>query len=125
MPERNEGIMAAILGVAVVVIGVVSVIALAVIAGALAQGFVLHKLWGWFIEPKFALPPLGVAEAFALMLVVKLVTGKALEQGEDKAKEEGFEAAGKAVGRFGMFLLGCGIVLLMGWILTFFVSYPA
>ena len=54
------------IGVVVLLIGLVAVF-------ALLHGFVLMKLWGWFIVPTFKLPPLSIAPAIGLGLVVGIL----------------------------------------------------
>lgn len=38
------------------------------------KGYVLAKLWGWFIVDKFGLPALTVAQAIGLAIVVGMFT---------------------------------------------------
>jgi len=44
------------------------------IPGAIWQGFILSKLWLWFIVPVFALAPIAIVPAIGLMLVVGFLT---------------------------------------------------
>lgn len=64
----------------------VSIIVFFAICGALAivRGITLSVLWGWFIVPLFALPPLGIVQAIGLMLVINFLTFRA----EDTKKED-------------------------------------
>ena len=54
----------------VVVLGIVVLF----IASVIFKGYVLSILWGWFAVPIFHLPPLGIAQAIAVSLVVSMLT---------------------------------------------------
>lgn len=43
------------------------------IAVSLFGGFILTKMWGWFIAPKFGLPQIGIVEAVGISTVVNFV----------------------------------------------------
>ena len=52
--------------------GVVSLIRLVVLPiGIIIDGFVLSKLWSWFMVTTFGLPPLTIFEAVGLAIVVQ------------------------------------------------------
>ena len=53
-----------------VVIGVVATLVIA----TLLRGWVFSILWGWFAVPIFGLPPLGIAQAIAVALIVSMLT---------------------------------------------------
>lgn len=38
------------------------------------NGFVLSKLWFWFMVPAFGLPPLHIAYALGMSLIIALLT---------------------------------------------------
>jgi len=44
------------------------------IAAVLLRGWALSILWGWFAVPIFGLPPLGIAQAIAVALIVSFMT---------------------------------------------------
>jgi len=48
------------------------------VANVILGGWALSVLWGWFIAPIFAIPPLDIVPAIGLRLVVGSMTGRAL-----------------------------------------------
>jgi hypothetical protein len=44
------------------------------VGGFLIKGYVLAQLWAWFVVTKFAAPPLSVAQAIGLAVVVAFLT---------------------------------------------------
>jgi hypothetical protein len=65
-----------------------AVLILAVMLGvifgyALLDGFVLTKLWLWFMVPVFGLPELGLAQAIGISLVVSWLTYRPNEKQDD------------------------------------------
>ncbi len=44
-----------------------------VIAEALLRGWALSIMWGWFAVPLFHLPPLGIAQAMGVSLVIGML----------------------------------------------------
>ena len=117
--KEKEGILGLIMLCVIAAAGIVSFLVLAIVFGALIQGYVLSKFWAWFIVPKFGLPALSILEAFALMLTAKLVTGKAFEVSKEVNKTKSMSESGKDVLKF---LAICGFMLLMGWILSSFIG---
>lgn len=55
-------------------VGAFVVMLLAIVPLMLLEGYVLSKLWMWFIVPVFALPVLSVGQAVGIMVVVSMVT---------------------------------------------------
>ncbi len=43
---------------------------------AIWSGYVLTCLWGWFVVPTFALPPLTLAQAIGVSLIVGYLTNQ-------------------------------------------------
>lgn len=41
---------------------------------AVLNGWVLTKLWGWFIVPTFGLPELGIVPAIGLAIIIEFLT---------------------------------------------------
>ena len=75
------------------------------------SGFTLSVLWGWFMLPLFGLPALSIAQAYGLMLVVRVAKG--FDTKTDK-NPDGFAAAmGKS---FVLAPFACGLFLLFGWV---------
>lgn len=50
---------------------------------AIWSGYVLTCLWGWFVVPTFALPPLTLAQAIGVSLIVGYLTHQYLPK-QDK-----------------------------------------
>ena len=88
----------------------ISVIGLLVIATIL-NGLVISVLWGWFMVPLFGLPPLAIAQAIGVGLVVALLTHQAqpYQQGNQD--------------NMGLLIIFAkpAMFLLMGWIVRMFL----
>ncbi len=81
-----------------------------VIVGTILRGFVLSILWGWFVVP-FGVPPIGIAWAIGLSLMVGMVA-------RDSAPKKTDDEPGKAVAKFlGLMLLLPLLTLGLGWII--------
>ena len=78
------------------------------------EGFVLMKLWGWFIVPTFGLPALTIAVAIGLALTVSFLT----HQMRAKTDESSTDVAARL---FGYGFANASIVLLFGWAVTLFL----
>jgi len=82
------------------------------IAMAFARGFVLMKLWEWFIFPEFMVPMLTIYTATAIGLIIKFLTSNfSYEQLFD---EDPFDSVV-------IFLFINGSALTLGWIITWFM----
>jgi hypothetical protein len=57
------------------------------VGGFLIKGYVLAQLWAWFVVTKFAAPPLSVAQAIGLAVVVAFLT-KDYSSSDDKKGED-------------------------------------
>lgn len=85
---------------------------------ALLDGWVMSKLWGWFMVPTFGLPPIGIAASIGVALIVVHTT----HQGSsyyDIEKHGAEVVAGRVIGR-GLFAPLW--LLLTGWIVKGFMS---
>lgn len=78
---------------------------------AVLKGWVLTKLWVWFIIPIFHLPVLGIAQAIGISLIMHYLTNENPDRKDDR---KWFESVATAV-------VMPFIVLLMGWIVTLFL----
>lgn len=78
--------------------------------GVMWKGFVLTKLWGWFIVSRFGLPPLSVAQAIGLAVVVGMFTHIRTKENEDEPWVP-----------YAVMFLGPLISLFMGWIVKFWL----
>jgi hypothetical protein len=96
--------------VGVVVLGMLGLAGLVVIS-AVTRGFVLTKLWLWFIVPTFGLPKLSIPIAIGLALVVGLLTEHSNQHKDDR------ETSDKVAAIIGS-LLTPFLVLLCGYIVT-------
>ena len=81
-----------------------------VFLSAILQGFVLVKLWGWFVVPQFGLAALSIPVALGLTLIISYLTSH--YHGEDR--RETSEKFGAAISKplFALFI---------GWVYTFFL----
>jgi hypothetical protein len=65
---------AAISVIAGMVLVTTTIVSAILVVSSVVNGFVLTKLWAWFIVPMFHLPELGLPQAIALALVVGWLT---------------------------------------------------
>ena len=86
-----------------------------VIISTIIKGFVLVKLWGWFIIPVFNAPVLSVPYAIGLSLLVNYITPT------EESKEEDEELASKFLKLGAKAVIAPLIVLLFGWVVVQFV----
>lgn len=83
---------------------------LAMIISPIINGFVIMKLWAWFIVPTFDMNPLRVVEAIGLMFLVNYIRMKRDKEAEkDKFWEQ-------LLANMGFLILMAGFALLSGWI---------
>ena len=80
------------------------------------RGWVLTKLWAWFVVPVFGLPALGIATAIGLSVVV----GYLVYHMDDsvKVEREKWAAFGYPVS---VMFLHPAIALGIGWMVTLFM----
>lgn len=75
-----------------------------------ANGYVLSRLWEWFIVTKFGLPTLNIPEAIGIATVVSFLTTRYTNvKGNEKSSWEKW-------GDFLTVLVAPWITLLVGWI---------
>ena len=93
------------------ILAILSIFAVVAI-GLIWRGFVLSVLWGWFIIPVFpAMPVLSIPVAIGIAIVVSFLT----YQLNSKEKSD------QPIQQMGVALLYPGVVLILGWIVTFFL----
>lgn len=80
---------------------------------AILNGFVLTKLWAWFIVPQFGLVALRIPFAIGISLVVGFLTHQT-----DTNKEENKSSFGT---QFGLMILRPFMMLFTGWIVQMFI----
>lgn len=103
-----EQLFALIIG-AIFVVGLLTVVAVPL---AILRGFVLTKLWAWFVVPFFGLPALSIPLAIGISLLIGFLaqspTAKDVESGDWKKS-------------FSISILSPLITLFIGWIVTFWL----
>ena len=99
------------------IIGSIVATIVALVLGAIMGGFVLSKLWVWFMIPIFDVNPLRIVEAIGLTFIVGYMTKNPAEPG--KTLEGPFlEELLKA---FLQTLVAAGGFLFIGWIIQLFM----
>lgn len=83
---------------------------------AVWHGYVLTKLWAWFIVPIFHLPVLTIAPAIGIVIVLNFLTKT--DTSDLKKEDDGKETFFKRV--FGSFVQSL-FTLIIGWIVTLFM----
>lgn len=78
------------------------------------EGFVLMKLWAWFVIPTFGLPALTIPIAIGISLLVGFL---AHQMRSDSGKDP-FE---ESIKLFSYGFVNAAVVLLVGYIVTFFL----
>ncbi len=92
-------------------LGIITASITTIIVSTLWRGYVLSKLWLWFVAATFGVQPLGVAESIGLSLIVNFTTHQ-LDQYEDKNAT----AAEKIAKGIGYSLFFPAFALFIGWI---------
>jgi hypothetical protein len=89
-------------------------IVMAMIISPIINGFVIMKLWAWFIVPTFEMNPLRIVEAIGIMYLINFIRMK-----RDKDQTDNFweEFSTNVV----FVLLMAGFALLSGWIVQMFM----
>lgn len=90
-------------------------IVLGMIISPIISGFVIMKLWAWFVVPIFEQNPLRVVEAIGLMFLINFVRLKR-DKGAD-ADEFWSEFGANLI----FVILSSGFALLSGWIVQSFM----
>jgi len=101
------GILIGIVGVIAVVFGLIALV-------SVIKGFVIAKIWLWFMVPIFGLPVLSIAQAIGVALVIGIFTNEhaSLTQQDDPKKKKNAILTG---------LLAPFMTLLFGWIVKMFI----
>jgi len=89
---------------------------LATIIGILVRGFVITKLWIWFIVPIFETTPLRLVEAIGLSFIIGFIIYRKSSKSDDG---ESFWAA--FVSSIVETLSASIFALLFGWIIQLFI----
>lgn len=80
--------------------------------GSIWSGYVLTILWAWFVVPTFGLPPLALAPAIGLAVVVSYLTHQYTPKAA-KPDEGKWDESGRAIAHM---VLKPALALLVGWI---------
>jgi hypothetical protein len=97
-------------------VGLLVLTVVAVVLGAVMNGYVLSVLWGWFVVPLFSAPPLSVATAIGLSLAVGMLVSH--ESSSSSGKKDTSDAIAAVVSRV---ILAPLFTLFVGWIVKSFV----
>lgn len=76
----------------------------------LFQGFVLTKLWFWFVVP-VGLPNINFIEAVGIVMIVDFLTSQYIPKNNDEDRISAFLYS----------IMGPLFILLIGWIITWFI----
>ena len=90
-------------------------VVLAMLISPIINGFVLTKLWMWFIVPTFEANPLRVVEAIGLMFLINYVKAKRDKEADKDKFWEQFAT------HMVYLILMAGFALLSGWIVQMFM----
>lgn len=91
--------------------GKLIIVILIVIIEIIIKGFIIMKLWTWFIVPIFEINQLRIVEAIGIMLLVNYLNFKREKNNRDN---DFSEELGTNIG----FVIGTGIfILFSGWII--------
>jgi hypothetical protein len=88
------------------------------ITSTLIKGVVLSKLWQWFVVSSFGLPPMSIAVAIGISMIVSYLTVTKLPKDENPSGATSTQIANKF---FGFSIFYPLMVLFFGWIVHFFV----
>ena len=88
---------------------------LAMVISPIINGFVVLKLWAWFIVPTFEAQPLRIVEAIGLMFIVNYLKTKTLKEADKDKFWELFAA------KFVFIIIYSGFALLAGWVVSLFM----
>lgn len=88
---------------------------LAMIISPVVSGFVVLKLWAWFIVPTFEAQPLRLVEAIGLMFLINYLKAKRDKEADKDKFWEQFAT------NFAFGIIYAGFALLAGWVVSLFM----
>lgn len=97
------------MGFLLIILGVIGII----LVNTLVRGFVIMKLWGWFIVPLFGLTPLTIPFALGLSLIMTAFTYHYTDTVKDDSDNQYLTVLRGPLTNL--------VYLLMGWVITFFL----
>ncbi len=83
----------------------------------IVRGWVLCKLWAWFIVPTFSLPSLHIVTAIGLMVVAAFIVSIPIPETKDKGEEMSVKMFRAIAMSFATPLIS----LVMGWVVQRFM----
>ena len=89
-------------------------VVIALILSPIIGGFVVVKLWAWYVVPIFETNPLRLVEAIGLMLLVQYVSYKHVKPESDEFWESFLE-------KLGAVIFMAAFVLFSGWLVHLFM----
>ena len=90
-------------------------VVLAMIISPIVSGFVVLKLWAWFIVPTFETQPLRLVESIGLMFLVNYLRAKRDKEADKDKFWEQFAT------NFAFVIIYAGFALLSGWVVSLFM----
>lgn len=89
---------------------------------AILNGFVMYKLWLWFMVEPFEAPPIGIAHMIGLSVCIGLIAQYFKKESDDKNEDKSFtEKAAKFKSQVARSLLYTLCALLIAWITKLFM----
>lgn len=79
------------------------------------EGFVLTKLWAWFVVPTFGLPMLTIPIAIGICIIAAFLTHQ--QNFKLKSGDEMMDA----LNAYGYSIFTGAVLLFIGWVVTFFI----
>lgn len=95
-------------------IGEFTVALISLVVSLVVTGYTLAKLWSWFIVSQFHVEELNLINSMGLCLVLGYVVGR-------NKSEDGETGVERTVKKLLEKIITSGIILLLGWILTYWM----
>lgn len=96
-------------------LGKFTVFIISIVVAVIVRGFVLTKLWAWFIVPVFELSPLRIVEAIGISTLIGYLT-----YSREKGKEDD-DFWKKFIESLVVSIVLALLSLGMGWIISLFI----
>jgi len=98
------------------IIGYAVTLVIIIFINSIWSGYVLSKLWAWFVVTTFSLPEISIATAIGLALIIGYLT-----KGEEKVDTENKEFGELFLEATFKGLMKPTISLGIGWVITLFL----
>jgi len=85
------------------------------VMSSIMNGFVLTKLWAWFMVPAFGLPQLSIPIAIGISIVIRYLTY------QKPPEPEGANNINKIGETLGFVIVYPIMTLFIGWVVHFFI----